>query len=92
MLKPWSLSNTKPLPGLSGVPVVLVTLNKLPVPSSLMVAIPALPELITLVVPSVLAATSLKVSLLSKVLSLVIATRTNIVAPVVGICTKLPAV
>ena len=59
------------VPGASGVPVVLELLNKLPVPSSLIVPTPVTEA------PPVLVATKLKVSLLSPGLSFVIGVRTN---------------
>ena len=68
----------------SGVPVVLVLLKKLPVPSSLIVPSPDKDD------PPPVVATRLNVSEVSKIRSFVIATRTNNVGPVDGICTKLP--
>jgi hypothetical protein len=53
------------------VPTGLPLVNKVPVPSSLMVAIAVV------VVPSELVAAKLKVSLLSRLLSLLMAVRTN---------------
>ena len=72
-----------------GAPVVLVLLNKLPDPSSLIVAIPALPAVIALPTPPVFVAVNVKVSPLSDGTSLMIAVRTNSVVPSNGICTKL---
>ena len=71
-------------PGASGMPVVLFVLNKIPVASSLMVAVPT-----ALDVP-VLVAVKVKVSSSSANVSFVIVVRTNKV--VLAICTKLSAV
>ena len=77
------------VPTVSGLPVVLVLLNKLPDPSSLIVAIPALFAVIALPTPPVFVALNVKVSPLSDRRSLMIAVRTNSVVPSNGICTKL---
>ena len=77
------------VPTASGLPDVLVLLYKLPDPSSLIVAIPALSALIALPTPPVFVAVNVKVSSLSNGISLMIAVRTNSVVPSNGICTKL---
>ena len=87
--------------GLSAVVTPLVgelATNIVPWPLSRIVAIPALPSVITLSVPPVLVAVNVNVSLLSDVVSLTIAIRTSKFAPSpvlsvsAGIFTKLPSV
>ena len=89
------------VPGLSAVVAPLVdelVTNTVPWPSSLIVAIPALFAVITLSAPPVLVAVNVNVSLLSDVVSLTIATRTNkfavslVLSASTGIFTKLPGV
>ena len=70
------------MPVVSGVPVVLPGMKTEPVPSSLIVDVPAVP------VPDLLVAVSVKVSGFSLMLSFSTAARTSMVVP--GIVTAKP--
>ena len=75
------------VPGASGVPVVFVALNRLPVPLSRIVPVAGAEA-----VPCVLAAASVNDCEFSYAASLTIAVRTRSVVPVAGIWTYAPGV